>query len=96
MSEEMKITVIVGEKIAQKVTAQEAYELIKGIKQLRKESPLTIPPIHITDETRTGTDYEIRIENKTVLAKNTIENTNYADLVKMIRYDINEVCKRYA
>ena len=94
MNKEKQITLIIGEKIADKITKQEAVALKNSIKKLREESSCTIPPIHITDEIKiAGFNYEIKIDNDKKLVKNVNEDIKEKDLIKLIVDDIELICK---
>ena len=91
-----KITLIVSEKIANQITDNEAQELVNSIKDLRSTSPYLIPLVHITDEEKILSDYEIRINDKKILEKTALENMGTSDLVKAITNDIKEICRQNA
>ena len=95
MNKEGKVTLIVGGEIAEKLVRQEAFEIRKGIKNLREESSCLIPLIHITDGTKIATDYEIRVEDKKVLVRSVLKDADIDELVKTITNDIEKVCKQY-
>ena len=94
MSKEVEVTLILNEEIAEKVAQQEAFKLTNSIKNLRKESPFLIPPIHITDEIKIAAGYEIRVDNKKVLEKKVLQDANEEDLVKIITADIEKICEQ--
>ena len=60
-----QLELIIGEDLSDVLTKNDATVLTSRIKKLRKERKYVIPPVHITDETKTDKNsYEIRISDK--------------------------------
>ena len=95
MTKETTVQLIIGSDIAEKLAKNEALAIRDSISKLRKESLVTIPLVHITDEIEIQkAEYEIRIGKDTVL-KCFSDSTNESDMINKIVKDLEYCCKIY-
>lgn len=89
-----QLELIIGENLAHELVKDDAIALVSRIKNLREQRDYTIPPVHITDEIKTGNNcYEIRVSDKTVVKQEITEYKNVDVLIDGIIANLDNVCK---